>query len=245
MSNAGIAIDVHGLTKAFEKARIVALDGADLTVMRGEFVAIIGPSGCGKSTLLHLIAALDRPDQGTIIVNGVDLASCRNLSAYRARDIGLVFQFHNLLAALTASENVQIPMYELRRTAAERRQRANELLAKVGLQGKEHQRPTELSGGERQRVALARALANDPPILLADEPTGNLDSRSSERILDLLSEIRAERSLTIVLVTHDLNVASRADRIVSMLDGRVVGEESPSRRVATLVPEALREVGRH
>lgn len=239
MNNAGIAIDVHGVTKSFEKARIVALNGVDLTVMRGEFVAIIGPSGCGKSTLLHLIAALDRPDQGTIVVNGVELASCRNLSAYRARDIGLVFQFHNLLAALTASENVQIPMYELRRTAAERRRRADDLLAKVGLQGKGHQRPTELSGGERQRVALARALANDPPILLADEPTGNLDSRSSERILDLLGEIRAERSLTIVLVTHDLNVASRADRIVSMLDGRVVGEESPAR-----ASDALREVGR-
>lgn len=239
MNNAGIAIDVHGVTKSFEKARIVALNGVDLTVMRGEFVAIIGPSGCGKSTLLHLIAALDRPDQGTIVVNGVELASCRNLSAYRARDIGLVFQFHNLLAALTASENVQIPMYELRRTAAERRRRADDLLAKVGLQGKGHQRPTELSGGERQRVALARALANDPPILLADEPTGNLDSRSSERILDLLGEIRAERSLTIVLVTHDLNVAGRADRIVSMLDGRVVGEETPAR-----ASDALREVGR-
>ncbi len=239
MNDASIAIDVHGVTKSFEKARIVALNGVDLTVMRGEFVAIIGPSGCGKSTLLHLIAALDRPDQGTIVVNGVELASCRNLSAYRARDIGLVFQFHNLLAALTASENVQIPMYELRRTAAERRRRADDLLAKVGLQGKGHQRPTELSGGERQRVALARALANDPPILLADEPTGNLDSRSSERILDLLGEIRAERSLTIVLVTHDLNVAGRADRIVSMLDGRVVGEESPAR-----ASDALREVGR-
>jgi putative ABC transport system ATP-binding protein len=239
MNDASIAIDVHGVTKSFEKARIVALNGVDLTVMRGEFVAIIGPSGCGKSTLLHLIAALDRPDQGTIVVNGVELASCRNLSAYRARDIGLVFQFHNLLAALTASENVQIPMYELRRTAAERRRRADDLLAKVGLQGKGHQRPTELSGGERQRVALARALANDPPILLADEPTGNLDSRSSERILDLLGEIRAERSLTIVLVTHDLNVAGRADRIVSMLDGRVVGEESPTR-----ASDALREVGR-
>ena len=143
----------------------------------------------------------------------------------RAIDIGLIFQLHNLLPTLTASENVQVPMFETGRGARERRRRASELLALVGLEGKDDSRPTELSGGERQRVAIARALANDPAILLADEPTGSLDSVAGARVLDLLERLRSERGLTIVMVTHDMNVASRADRIVHMLDGRVVRSE--------------------
>lgn len=226
MSDSAPTIEVRGLVKAFERGLVHALDGAELTVNAGEFVAVVGPSGCGKSTLLHLIAALDRPDAGTIRVNGRDLDRERNLSRYRAREIGLVFQLDNLLPTLGAVENVQVPMFELRISAAERRRRARELLAQVGLGDKERNLPTELSGGERQRVAVARALANDPPILLADEPTGRLDSSSEANVLALLAEIRRSRGLTVVLVTHDRDVAAQADRIVRMLDGRIVGEEA-------------------
>jgi ABC-type lipoprotein export system ATPase subunit len=221
----GPIIDVRGVAKAFEQGRIPALSGADLQVTAGEFVALVGPSGCGKSTLLHLIAALDRPDSGTIRVAGHDLATTRELNHYRACDIGMVFQLHNLLPSLTAAENVQVPMFEAGYSRRERRERARRLLALVGLAGKEEQRPTELSGGERQRVAVARALANDPSILLADEPTGSLDSVAGRLVLDLIEELRAQRGLTILMVTHDQTVAARADRIVRMLDGRVVGEE--------------------
>jgi putative ABC transport system ATP-binding protein len=224
MSDSTPVIEVRGLVKTFEKGIVRALDGAELTVTAGEFVAVAGPSGCGKSTLLHLIAALDRPDAGTIRVNGRDLAQERNLSRYRAREIGLVFQLDNLLPTLGASENVQVPMFELRISAAERRRRARELLRQVGLSDKEKNLPTELSGGERQRVAVARALANDPPILLADEPTGRLDSQSEASVLKLLAELRHSRGLTVVLVSHDAGVAGQADRIVRMLDGRIVGE---------------------
>ena len=216
-------VDARGLVKRFEKGLIPALAGADLVVRRGEFVAIVGPSGCGKSTLLHMIAALDRPDEGTVITNGHDLAREPHLDHVRGHDVGLIFQLHHLLPTLTASENVQVPMFELRLSARERRARAERLLALVGLDGKDNQRPTELSGGERQRVAIARALANEPPLLLADEPTGSLDSVAGTKILDLLEELRAQRGLTIVMVTHDPGIAARADRIVRMLDGRVVG----------------------
>jgi putative ABC transport system ATP-binding protein len=216
------AIHVAGVRKTFESERIVALDRMDLEVEQGEFVAIVGPSGCGKSTLLHLIAGLDRPDSGSIRVGDHDLASHRNLSHYRARHVGMVFQLHNLLPTLTASENVQIPMFELTLSGRERRLRAARLLAAVGIEGRERNRPPQLSGGERQRVALARALANAPPILLADEPTGNLDSEAGRLVLDLIERLRTESGLTVVLVTHDADVAARADRIVRMLDGRAL-----------------------
>ncbi len=216
-------IAARGVRRAYEEARIVALDGMDLVVEDGEFVAVVGPSGCGKSTLLHLLAALDRPDGGTIEVAGHELASTRDLAHYRARHVGMVFQLHNLLVSLTAEENVQVPMFELGLARRLRRERARHLLGLVGLADRCRARPTELSGGERQRVAIARALANEAPILLADEPTGSLDSASGRLVLDLIEELRRERGLTIVLVTHDADVAARADRIVRMLDGRVAG----------------------
>jgi putative ABC transport system ATP-binding protein len=205
-----------------------ALDGVDLDVAEGELVAIAGPSGCGKSTLLHLVVALDRADEGTIEVHGTDISHLKDLSRYRARDVGLVFQLDNLLPTLSASENVQVPMFEMGTSGAERRARADELLALVGLAGKEESRPSELSGGERQRVAIARALANNPRILLADEPTGRLDSGSGRRVLDLLERLRHERSLTVIIVTHDRDVAARADRIIEMFDGRIVSSQSPA-----------------
>lgn len=213
-------ISVRSVRKSFDDARIVALDGMDLDVAEGEFVAIVGPSGCGKSTLLHLVAALDQPDDGSIEVAGHELASGHDLTHYRSRHIGMIFQLHNLLPTLTAEENVQVPMLELGLSRRERKARAKHLLSAVGLSGREHSRPPELSGGERQRVAIARALANDPPILLADEPTGSLDSEAGQRVLDLLEELRRTRRLSLVLVTHDAEVARRADRVVRMLDGR-------------------------
>ena len=232
MSETAPAIEVVGLTKAFENGRIQALTGADLTVRRGEWVAIVGPSGCGKSTLLHLIAALDKPDSGRVFVNEHDLATFHDLNHYRSHDIGIIFQLHNLLPSLTASENVQIPMFATPLGGARRGARARAPLERVGLSGREDPRPAELSGGERQRVAIARALANDPPVLLADEPTGSLDSKAGRLVLDLLDELRRARGLTIVMVTHDMGVAARADRIVHMLDGRVVDGEVPERGAA-------------
>ncbi len=231
MNSAEPIIEVRGVVKKYDKGLIPALNGVDLTVRHGEFIAIVGKSGCGKSTLLHLMGALDEPDAGTLRVNGRDLASERDLSRYRSREVGMVFQLHNLLMTLTASENVQVPMFELGVSARERRKLAERLLALVGLTGKETHRPTELSGGERQRVAIARALAMQPPILLADEPTGNLDSDAGHRVLTLMEELRKTTGLTIVMVTHDPDVAEHADRIVRMLDGRVVGEEAGSRKL--------------
>jgi putative ABC transport system ATP-binding protein len=219
------AIKVAGVEKSFDAGRIRALRGMDLDVGEGEFVALTGPSGCGKSTLLHLIAALDQPDAGTIEVGGHELSTRRDLNHYRARHVGLVFQLHNLLPSLSAAENVQVPMFEGSRSAHERRERADELLALVGLEGRHRNRPAELSGGERQRVAIARALANDPPILLADEPTGSLDSKAGAQILELLESLREQRGLTLLIVSHDERIAARADRIVRMLDGRKVGED--------------------
>jgi putative ABC transport system ATP-binding protein len=227
-------IRASGLSKSFEQGRIAALNGLDLTVDEGEFVAIVGPSGCGKSTLLHLLAALDQPDGGEIVVAGHDLRRTRDLNHYRAKHVGMVFQLHNLLPALSALENVEVPMFEADLSSREGRRRARELLRLVGLEGRERNRPPELSGGERQRVAIARALANEPAILLADEPTGSLDSDAGRRVLDLIERLRRERGLTVVLVTHDADVAARADRTVRMLDGRLADRPSPA--VRDLVP---------
>ena len=226
-----LAIAARDVRKTFEEGRIVALRGMTLEVEPGEFVALVGPSGCGKSTLLHLIAALDQPDAGTIDVAGHDLGSGKALTHYRARHVGMVFQLHNLLPSLTASENVQLPMFELALGRRLRRRRAEHLLRLVGLEGRERNRPPQLSGGERQRVALARALANEPTVLLADEPTGSLDSEAGAHVLDLIERLRRERELTVVLVTHDAAVAARADRIVRMLDGRA---ESAARDAAVV-----------
>jgi len=225
MNRDRIAIDVQDVVKTYEEGRIHALSGATLQIYDGEFVAITGPSGCGKSTLLHLIAALDRPDSGRIIVNGVDLAHARDLSLYRSHQVGLVFQLHNLLPTLSASANVQLPMYEADLSFWERRAKAQRLLEAVDLGDRANTPPTKLSGGERQRVAIARALANDPPILLADEPTGNLDRVTGQVVLDTLLALRREYGTTLVLVTHDPDVAQLADRRVHLRDGRIEREE--------------------
>ncbi|MGB6837419.1 MAG: ABC transporter ATP-binding protein [Dehalococcoidia bacterium] len=222
MSEKPPAVEVIDLVKTFDEGRTRAVDGVTFSVAQGEFVAVTGPSGCGKSTLLHLIAALERPDSsGRIVVLGQDITRRRDLSRYRARTIGLVFQLHNLLPNLTAVENVEVPMYEIGLGMRERRRRALQLLGIVGLAEKARRRPPELSGGERQRVAIARSLSNDPPILLADEPTGNLDSKAGRNVIEALQAIHHERGLTIIMVTHDPGIAASADRVIRMLDGRI------------------------
>ena len=217
-----LAVDVRGATRLYPGG-VAALAGLDLTVTYGEMVAISGPSGCGKSTLLHLLAAIDTPTSGSVTVAGRELAGLRHLSRYRREVVGLVFQFHNLLPQLSAVANVELPMFGTGRTKRQRRDRASELLADVDLAACGDRLPTELSGGERQRVAIARALANAPQILLADEPTGSLDSASTERFLELLTGLTG-RGMTVVMVTHDRDVAAHAHRLVEMRDGTVTGE---------------------
>jgi putative ABC transport system ATP-binding protein len=217
-------VRARGLVKVFEGGRLRALDGVDLEVYAGEFVAIMGPSGCGKSTLLNLIAALDRPDEGDLEVAGHDLQSHRQLNHFRAQDIGLVFQLDNLLPGLTVRENVEVPMYGQGLSGSQRHARAMQLLSFVGIEDRARSRPPQLSGGERQRVAIARALANGPGIVLADEPTGRLDSATSGRVLDLLESLRRDQGVTVIVVTHDPAVAARADRVIRMLDGRIVDD---------------------
>jgi len=216
------AIQLVDVTKTFDRGLVRALNGVTLSVPSGEWAALAGPSGCGKSTLLHLVAALDRPTTGRILVHGRDLAHVKNLDHYRRFEVGLVFQLHNLLPNLTAIQNVEIAMFGNGLGHHEQRERARELLADVALGHREHLRPPELSGGERQRLAIARALANHPSIILADEPTGSLDSSSAESILKLFRRIRQERHVTILLVTHDAHVAGAADRIVHMHDGKII-----------------------
>lgn len=213
-------IVTENLVRTFEEGRVRALDGVNLEVEEGEFIVIMGPSGCGKSTLLNIIGALDRPTSGKVIVDGVDLREVKNLDEIRANKIGFVFQLHNLLPVLTARENVEIPMFELKLRNKEKVRKAEKLLRLVGLEERLHFLPTKLSGGERQRVAIARALANNPKIILADEPTGNLDSSSGDEIAHLFLELN-EQGNTIVLVTHDKEIASHAKAIYNMKDGKV------------------------
>jgi len=230
-------VEVAGVTRIYP-GHVTALDGVNLTVDCGEMVAITGPSGCGKSTLLHLLGAIDTPTAGSVVVRGRNLAEIADLSWYRRQEVGLVFQFHNLLPQLTALSNVVLPMFGTHRSARQRNTRARELLVAVDLGDCEDRLPTELSGGERQRVAIARALANDPKILLADEPTGSLDSASTERFLDLLERL-SRRGTTIVMVTHDSEVAARAHRIIEMRDGKVIAESAPRRAMTSSLAAAV------
>lgn len=207
------------------KRRLEVLRGVDLTVHAGEFVALRGASGAGKSTLLHLAGGLDRPDSGTLVVGGIDLAtlSQTGLTTFRNRRIGFIFQAYHLLPELDAVENVCLPGRMARRPAGEVREQARALLSRVGLGDRLEHRPYELSGGEQQRVSLARCLINNPELILADEPTGNLDTRTGMEVLELLLSLGPERGTTLVVATHDAKVAERAGRVVELEDGKVVG----------------------
>ena len=216
-------IEARELQRSYDRGAVQALRGVSFAVSPGEFVSIMGPSGSGKSTLLHILGALDDGFDGEITIDGVDLRRLDDPERFRSRVIGFVFQSFHLLPTLTAVENVQVPMFEMPWPSSERRRRAEALLASVGLADRGHHLPSKLSGGERQRVAIARSLANGPRLLLADEPTGNLDSASAGVILEMLDTIHRRDTMTVIVVTHDPQVAGRAQRTLQMLDGRIVG----------------------
>jgi len=219
-------LQAKALTREFDDGQVKALRGVDFSIEAGEFVAVTGPSGCGKSTLLQLLGALDHPTSGELLYRGESVADLPDPAAYRACEIGFIFQAFHLLPTFTALENVQIPMFESYRSQSERHGRAVELLRLVGLEDRLHHFPSKLSGGERQRVAIARSLANGPSLLLADEPTGNLDSESAHAVLDLIIRLQQDEGRTMVLVTHDPSIAARAGRILHMMDGRIVSDRS-------------------
>jgi ABC-type lipoprotein export system ATPase subunit len=212
-----------GLVKYYPDGHVQALRGVSLQIEASESVAITGPSGCGKSTLLHLLGGLDRPTQGEVFFREQPLSKL-DIDAFRAHQVGFVFQSFYLMPTLTALENIQIPMFEGDWPPRERSERATRLIEEIGLADRRDHRPAQLSVGQRQRVAIARALANDPQLLLADEPTGNLDSKSQDEIIQLLHRLRDERKLTLLIVTHSHDVARAADRRIPMKDGQIQAE---------------------
>jgi putative ABC transport system ATP-binding protein len=217
--------DSKDLRKEYDEGTVQALRGVTFRISPGELVAITGPSGCGKSTLLQMLGALDRPSSGSLLYRGKSLPDLRDPAENRAKEIGFIFQAFHLLPTLTVTENVQVPMFETHRPLRERKERAVELLKAVGLEHRLEHFPSKLSGGERQRVAIARSLANEPHVLLADEPTGNLDSKNADQVLELLLRIQRERHMTLVLVTHDMTIAARATRVIQMKDGQIVSAD--------------------
>ncbi len=231
----GARVAVEGVSRR-HPPDVVALDDVSLTLEPGEFAALTGPSGSGKTTLLSIIGGLDRPSAGRVVVDGVPLDG-RGLARYHRDTVGFVFQHHHLLGHLTARANVELPLIGAGVGAAERRRRAEALLAEVGLEGRLAMRAAALSGGERQRVALARALANEPRLLLADEPTGALDSASSARVLDLLVDARERRGATLLVVTYDPLIAARADRVLHLRDGRLADAPATALRAAAQQPQ--------
>jgi putative ABC transport system ATP-binding protein len=239
--NHKVLVNACRLSRHYTTGGVVvpALDGVEFTVIRGEFVALVGPSGSGKSTMLNLIGALDRPTQGELTVDGLSLGEATEPEwvRHRRERVGFIFQSFNLLPTLSAVENVEAPLTLAEVARPERRSRALELLASVGLAQRAGHRPNELSGGEKQRVAIARALANRPQLLLADEPTGNLDSKTGGIILDLLCGLVRSNQLTMIMVTHDLQVAARADRIIHLQDGRIRLVENRATALASTVTE--------
>ncbi len=221
-------IQATGVHKTYDtgKVKVDALRGVDLSILRGEMVAIMGPSGCGKTTLLNVLSGIDDATEGQVIIDGSSIheMSDKACTHYRAEKMGFVFQAFNLLPVLSAVENVELPLLVAGVKPGYARRRAQEILALVGLAGEEHKRPAEVSGGQQQRVTIARALVNEPAIVWADEPTGNLDSETSAEVMDLLCRLNKEKLQTFVLVTHDLAVGRRADRILRMADDQIVEE---------------------
>jgi len=217
-------ISLRSVSKTYRDGNVVALKQVSLDIEPGEFISIMGPSGCGKSTLLNILGALDRPTTGEVLFHGELLRNSRQLDRLRAREIGFVFQSFYLLPNLTALENVQIPMFEGELGLAARVVEAQRLLEQVGLRERVHHLPRELSIGQRQRVAIARALANHPSLILADEPTGSLDSQNGQEVLELLAQLNVQQKTTLVLVTHDDSIAARGRRQIRMLDGAILAD---------------------
>lgn len=210
--------------KQYDDGAVTALNRINLNIRKGSFVSIIGPSGSGKSTLLNMLGALDTPDSGQILVNGIDLALQKDLSDFRRHEIGFVFQLHNLIPNLTVQENVEIPLMDSDLSQKEKHKRALLFIEAVGLLDKKKQKPNKLSGGERQRVAIARALVNLPSIILADEPTGALDTRTGAKVLDVLRFVHESINATLIIVTHDRDVARLADRTIEIRDGQIIND---------------------
>jgi len=235
-------IDAHNVHKTFHTGAIEvhALRGVDLTIQPGEMVAIMGPSGCGKTTLLNCLSGLDYFDEGEVLIEGASLAqmSDRKRTTWRAERMGFVFQTFNLLPVITAQENVELPLLVSNVSQADARRRAKDALDAVGLGDRAHHRPAELSGGQRQRVTIARALVNDPALVWADEPTGNLDATTSDEILALMQKLNKEQGRTFVIVTHDEQVGALCDRVVRMRDGQIVGETVREQVEAAMTNEA-------
>jgi ABC-type lipoprotein export system ATPase subunit len=224
MKNENI-VETEELTKVYGNGdEVRALDGVTLQIAKGEIAAVMGPSGSGKSTLLHMIGALDRPSSGRVIVAGQDLAGVKNLDRFRNQTVGFVFQLHNLIPTLTAQENVEVPLYEQRVKPRERRERARAMLELVDMDDRLKHLPGQLSGGQRQRVAVARALINDPALVLADEPTGELDSERTDEIIGMIHRLNRELDTTFIIVTHDPAIGRQTDRIIELDSGRVVEE---------------------
>lgn len=221
-------IEIKGVTKSFGSLQV--LKGIDLRIEKGEIVSIVGPSGAGKTTLLQILGTLDKPDSGSVVVDGIETStlSTNKLSEFRNTHLGFVFQFHQLLPEFTAIENIMIPAYIAGMKPKEARSRAEELLAFMGLSDRATHKPNELSGGEKQRVAVARALMNNPAVILADEPSGSLDSKNKEELHKLFFELRDKFGQTFVIVTHDETLATLTDRTIHLKDGRIVGEGSES-----------------
>ncbi len=223
-------VETDRVAKQYRRGKIpvAALNGVSMRVLRGEIVGIIGPSGSGKTTLLNLIGGLDTPSHGKVMVDGVDLGQLgeSKLAEYRLRKVGVIFQFDNLMSTRSARETGQLPMALANVPKKEQDDRARDLLKTVGLEDRLHHRPDELSGGEQQRVAVARALANGPSVILADEPTGDLDSKSAKRLMDLIKELRRDKKVTFVVVTHDPIVIAQCDRAYAVRDGKVTHELS-------------------
>lgn len=219
-------IEIKGVTKSFGSLQV--LKGIDLRIEKGEIVSIVGPSGAGKTTLLQILGTLDKPDSGSVVVDGIEIStlSTNKLSEFRNMHLGFVFQFHQLLPEFTAIENIMIPAYIAGMKPKEARSRAEELLAFMGLSDRATHKPNELSGGEKQRVAVARALMNNPAVILADEPSGSLDSKNKEELHKLFFELRDKFGQTFVIVTHDETLATLTDRTIHLKDGRIVGEGS-------------------
>jgi putative ABC transport system ATP-binding protein len=238
-------VHVHNATKELKMGQVTvhALRGVTLAVEPGEFLSIIGPSGSGKSTLLGLIGGLDTPTAGKVYIDGTDITdlSERELTRIRNEKIGFVFQFFNLVPTLTALENVALPIQFSRRRAFNPTTRAKELLALLEVDDRMNHRPSQLSGGQQQRVAIARALANNPPLLLCDEPTGNLDTVSGALVMQALRDVQSEVGTTVVMVTHDMDVASQADRVISLVDGRVADDIDPRSTAQLAAMKMLRE----